>query len=146
MCQLIPRLRDIPFSPHRGRAFESIKSMKARTAAPKAPLFHASRPPLSSGFFFGGGGGPPPALNTTKAFFGAIEGARRPPAPPPAPLMVFTRAPAAPSEAPAGAPRRAKKLFWPVWRRNQIVWVRTPPPPPPSAGETTTAQAPFVRR
>ncbi|GMR30086.1 hypothetical protein PMAYCL1PPCAC_00281, partial [Pristionchus mayeri] len=83
---------------------------------------------------------PPLPLNSTKAFFGAIEGARRP-SPPPAPLMIFTRAPAATREVTslvtaAPQPRRAKKLFWP---RNTIIWVRTPPP-----STTATTSAEFV--
>ncbi|GMR30085.1 hypothetical protein PMAYCL1PPCAC_00280, partial [Pristionchus mayeri] len=137
-----------------GARFESIRAAKVRTT--KAPSVSVSAslsaslsasatgaPPHSAGFFFGGGAPPPLPLNSTKAFFGAIEGARRP-SPPPAPLMIFTRAPAATREVTslvtaAPQPRRAKKLFWPVWKRNTIIWVRTPPP-----STTATSSAVFV--
>ncbi|GMT31845.1 hypothetical protein PFISCL1PPCAC_23142 [Pristionchus fissidentatus] len=130
---------DIPFTAPRGRQFQSIKSLKALRApppdsAPVAPL--RAYPPLSAGFF----GGIQQLLNLTqstqkRSFFGAIEGAAPPPRsplPPPAPLMVFTRprelTPFGATEAPLPAPTRSKKLFWPVWKRNTIIWVRTPPP------------------
>ncbi|GMT05385.1 hypothetical protein PENTCL1PPCAC_27559 [Pristionchus entomophagus] len=120
---------DIPYAHPRGRVFESIKSLKARTPAPERTPPPISRPPFSIGFFGGRAAPPPLPLNTSRSFFGEIEGSsQRHPQPPPAPLMVFTRPAIVTPLAATEAPRRAKKLFWPVWKRNTIIWVRTPPP------------------